>query len=117
MDNLKDSANGILGKGVGHIITVGEWLLRESYKGYKVVVIDLEVEFEGMEEAIEQGKLTAKERGKSLLEVGKLNVFKPSLDADTAIEHISENAWDECGENGEDYLSYLPIEEIDRLKP
>lgn len=45
MDNLKDSTEGIFGKGVGRMITEGEWLLRESCKGYKVVVIDPEDEF------------------------------------------------------------------------
>ena len=71
--------------------------------------------FDTAEEAIEAGKLTAGENEGEIFEVGQLDIFKPSLDADWAIEHISENAWDECGEHGEDYLNYLPKDEIDRL--
>jgi hypothetical protein len=71
--------------------------------------------FDTAEEAIEAGNLAARENGVESFEVGELNIFKPSLDADWAIEHISENAWDECGEHGEDYLNHLPVEEIDRL--
>ncbi len=71
--------------------------------------------FDTEQEAIAAAKIAiTKDDGESF-EVGKIDVFKPSLNAAETIESISENAWNESEGYVEDYLSHLPKEEINRL--
>ena len=49
-------------------------------------------------------------------QVGQIVYFKPSVDVENVLERISENAYDECGDCGEDYLSDIYNLGTDRLK-
>lgn len=72
--------------------------------------------YDTREEAVKAGDLEAIERNEYAYQVGQIACFEPSIDADSVIDDISSNAYDECGEHGEDYLCRLPKKEVDRLQ-
>ncbi len=72
--------------------------------------------FDTESEAIDYGRIEAIKRGESKYQVGEMNVFKPGIDVEDVIEQVSNDAYDNCGEFAEDYLSYLPKTETDRLQ-
>lgn len=90
----------------------GLWL----YNFGKSEIWNEESYFDTKEEAIAHGMIEAIDRGEDKYQVGQINTFEPSLYADWAIEQITENAIDNCGEVAEDYLDYLPKEETERLE-
>jgi hypothetical protein len=59
--------------------------------------------FDTREEAIEAGKQEAIVREKESYQVGQIQNFIPKICADSILEQISEDAYEECGDNVGDY--------------
>jgi hypothetical protein len=73
-------------------------------------------DFETREEAIKHGREAALSEGNDCFFVGQIVPFIPSIDAYAVLDGISENACEECGESGEDYLTCVAKEDIEKLK-
>ena len=99
----------------------GKWVLDLKPDG----IWDCDVEFETREEAIaygkknfeelyeeEHGEIFNSENYKKVFYVGQIERFVPSVSADSVVEQIAENAYDEVGELAEDYLSHVSIKEL-----
>jgi len=71
--------------------------------------------YDTKEEAIENGRLEGIDRGETQYQVGQISMFCPSICAESIIENIEENAYDECGEHGEDCMSCTK-EELNKLQ-
>lgn len=103
----------------------GKWVIDLKSDG----IWCCDVEFETREEAIAYGRKNFEElyeeehseifnheNDKKVFYVGQIERFVPSVSADSVLEQISENAYDEVGEVAEDYLSHVKIKDLGLLE-
>jgi len=88
-----------------------------TYELYNEEVWSSDEEFDTKEEAIIAGKEAALDDDEiTSFYVGQIKSFVPSVDVGRIIDDIGEEAYEQCGEFGEEYLWHLPIEEINKLE-
>ncbi len=103
----------------------GKWVIDVKSDG----IWNCEEEFNTREEAIAYGKehfeviyeeefgeTFNSENSKKVFYVGQVERFIPSVSADSVLEQIAENAYDEVGELAEDYLSHVNIKDLGLLE-
>lgn len=73
--------------------------------------------FDTKEEAITDGKECAKDEEKDCIYIGQIKlVGLPVIDAETILEQLGEQVYDEVGEVAEDYLINVPKEAVQELE-
>lgn len=78
----------------------GQWMY---HVGYSETWTEGEY-FNTEEEAIKEGREYAKEEGYEQYETGQIQIFIPCVNVSSVLDNIREDAYERCGEAGEDYF-------------
>lgn len=72
--------------------------------------------FDTIEECIQEAKEVMKHdwhKKQDVIYIGETNPFSPMVDGASLIEHLEEQAFDECGEYAEDWQPWLDLRQRD----
>jgi hypothetical protein len=73
-------------------------------------------DYETKEDAIKHGREAALNEENDCFFVGQIVPFIPSINAYAVLDGISENACEECGESGHDYLTCVDKKDVEKLE-
>ncbi len=71
---------------------------------------------ETIENCIEQARLDAEDEDFNTVFIGTIDTHIPTIDAETIIDNLVEQAYEECGECSSGWLDNLPKKNIESLE-